>query len=83
MDNFLSAYDLADLLILGFRATGAVREVRLKKYPSEETKENDKYERGSYNYKCDRKVLAVKCKGNKSACLASNYDLVLNHWSTD
>jgi membrane-bound inhibitor of C-type lysozyme len=82
MDNFFSAYDLADLLTLGFRATDTVREVRLKKYPLEEMKESDKYVRRSYDYKCDRKVLAVKWKDNKSACLASNYD-VLNRWSSD
>jgi hypothetical protein len=78
MDNFLSAYDLADLRILGFRATGAVREVYLKKYPLEEMKGSDKYD-----YKCDTKVLTVKWKDNRNECLASNYDLDLNHWSND
>jgi hypothetical protein len=37
---------------LGFR-TGTVREVSLKKCPSEEMKVSDKYERGSHCHKCD------------------------------
>jgi hypothetical protein len=43
MYNFFTSHDLADMRTLGFRATGTVREVRLKKCPSEEMKESDKY----------------------------------------
>jgi hypothetical protein len=72
MDNFTS-HGLADLRTLGFRTTGTVREVHLR-CSSEEMKEIDEYERGSYDHKCDLKVLSVKWKDNKGVCLASNYD---------
>jgi hypothetical protein len=79
MDRFFTAYDLlADLRILGFRAAGTVREMRLKRCPLEEMNESDKYERGSYDYECDRKVLAVKWKDIKNACLTLNYEFALS-----
>jgi hypothetical protein len=55
VDNCFTPYDLAELRTLGFRVTGAVREVRRKKYALEEMKESDKHERGTYDYKCDEK----------------------------
>ncbi|KAG0410024.1 hypothetical protein HPB47_012866 [Ixodes persulcatus] len=77
MDNFFTSHSLLqELKHLGFRATGTVREARLKKCPLEDTKLLSKKDRGEFDLRCDGEVLAVKWNDNKCVCLATNYDTV-------
>ncbi|KAL1416974.1 hypothetical protein MTO96_027272 [Rhipicephalus appendiculatus] len=75
MDNFFTSHALLqELKERGFRATGTVREVRLKKCPLPDSKELASQSRGSFDFMCDGDVLAVKWNDNKCVCVATNYD---------
>lgn len=76
-DNFFTSYELlCQLKERGFRATGTVRENRLKKCPLVSSKDMAKEPRGTYDYRFDVKssVLAVRWKDNSIVTMASNYE---------
>ncbi|KAH7980826.1 hypothetical protein HPB49_019490 [Dermacentor silvarum] len=69
MDNFFTSHALLqELKERGFRATGTVREVRLKKCPLPDSKELASQARGSFDFMCDGDVLAVKWNDNRISC---------------
>ena len=73
MDNFFTSYDLlVQLKAKNFKATGTVRENRLKHCPLIETKMMKKKERGSYDYRSDGKIEVVKWNDNSVVTLCSN-----------
>lgn len=75
MDNFFTSHALLqELKERGFRATGTVREARLKKCPLQDSKELARQSRGTFDFLCDGDVLAVKWNDNKCVCVATNYD---------
>lgn len=89
-DNFFTSFDLlAKLRELGFRATGTVRDNRIKKCPIPSPKEMKKGPRGAYEYKYDKNgnILVVRWKDNSVVTMATNYDTVVplgsvKRWST-
>ena len=73
MDNFFTSYDLlSDLKTSKFRATGTVRENRLKKSKLKETATMKKTPRGSFDYCSDSVIEAVKWNDNSVVTIASN-----------
>lgn len=73
-DNFFTSYDLlAYLQDINMKASGTVRENRLKKCPLMSTSAMKKMERGVYDNKGDKKVSAVKWNDNQCVVVATNY----------
>ena len=73
-DNFFSSYGLITTLReKGIRATGTVRDNRLKKCPLPDNKTADKANRGEYWCKASDGVLAVKWKDNKAVTVVTNH----------
>ena len=78
-DNLFSSYDLfVPLNNKGIRATGTLRESRLRKCPIPPAKELKKQERGwlKYAYKETNKIFIAKWKDNSIVTLGTNYDTV-------
>ncbi|CAG5029382.1 unnamed protein product [Parnassius apollo] len=78
-DNFFSSIQLLiDLKSQGFRATGTVRENRIKKCPIMTKKEMKKKDRGFSDYCFDKNndVLYVKWHENNVVSLLTNFDSV-------
>ena len=63
---------------IGYRATGTMRENRIKNCPLKTTSLMKKEERGSYDYRFDTKneILIVKWLDNKCVIVGTNYDTV-------
>ena len=76
-DNFFTSYSLlSSLRAMNIKATGTVRENRLKGCPLTETKVMKKKERGFYESKCDGQVIAVKWNDNTCVSVATNFGSV-------
>ena len=78
-DNFFSNYDLfVALKNKGFRATGTLRENRLRTFPIPPAKELKYQERGwlKYDYKETNKIFIAKLKNSSIDTLGTNYDTV-------
>jgi len=76
-DNFFTSYDLlAHLTTLDIKATGTVRENRLKQCPLQDTKVMKKTPRGTHDSKSDGIVGVVKWHDNQCVSVATNYDSV-------
>lgn len=76
-DNFFTSYDLlVALRDISIKATGTVRENRLKKCPLLDTKLMKKKDRGVFDSKCNKSVMAVKWHDNQCVTIATNYDTV-------
>ena len=72
-DNFFTSYDLiAELKTLGYRATGTVRQNRIRGCPLKSDAEMKKSERGSYDYRSDGDVEIVRWNDNSVVTLCSN-----------
>ncbi|CAH2101108.1 unnamed protein product [Euphydryas editha] len=79
LDNFFTNYNLlVDLKREGYRATGTIRENRIKKCPLRSTKEMKKEDRASYDYRFDKQneILLVRWKDNSVCTIATNYDTI-------
>ncbi|KAK9700380.1 Transposase IS4 [Popillia japonica] len=78
-DNYFTSYELlTKVRQRGYKATGTVREQRLKKCPLQTQKEMAKLERSSYDYQFDQKheILAVRWKDNSICTMATNHDTI-------
>lgn len=76
-DNFFSSYILlSSLRDMNIKATGTVRENRLKSCPLTDSKQMKKKERGFYEAKCDRRLMAVKWNDNQCVTVATNFSTV-------
>ena len=76
-DNIFTSYDLlVHLKSLNIKATGTVRENRLKRCPLMDTKLMKKTPRETHDSKCDGIVGAVKWHVNQCVAVATNYDSV-------
>ena len=76
-DNYFSSYALmAALRQKGIRATGTVRDNRLKNCPLPESKTAEGASRGDYWYQSTNGVLAVKWKDNKAVTLVTNHSSI-------
>lgn len=74
-DNFFTSYDLlAYLQKENIKATGTVRENRLKKCPLIDNRAMRKTERGTFDTKSDGVVSVVKWHDNQCVTVATNYD---------
>lgn len=72
-DNFFTSYDLvAELKVLGYRATGTIRQNRMKGCQLKTDKEMKKLDRGSFDYKSDGDVEMVKWHDNSVVTFCSN-----------
>ena len=72
-DNFFMSYDLvAELKTLWYRATGTVRQNRIKGFPLKTGADMKKTERGSYDYRSDGDVEIVRWNDNSVITLCSN-----------
>ncbi|XP_068212129.1 piggyBac transposable element-derived protein 3-like [Palaemon carinicauda] len=72
-DSFFTSYDLiAELKTLGYRATGTVRQNRIKGCPLKTDTDMKKTERGSYDYRSDGDVEIVRWNDNSVVTLCSN-----------
>jgi len=75
-DNFFSSYILlSSLRDMNIKATGTVRENRLKSFPLTDSKQMKK-ERGFYEAKCDMRLMAVKWNDNQCVTVATNFSTV-------
>lgn len=75
-DNYFTSYDLLlQLRNLGIRATGTVRENRLK-LAKDSLKDISKQERGEFDYVSDENVVACRWLNCKVVCLSSNFESV-------
>ena len=76
-DNFFTSYDLlVHLRNSNIKATGTVRENRLRKCPLMDSKSMKKKDRGIHDAQSDSKVVAVKWYDNQCVTLASNFQEV-------
>ena len=78
-DNFFSSYDLfVALKNKGFRATGTIRENRLRKCPIPPAKKLKKQKRGwlIYAYEESNEIFIAKWKYKSIVSLGTNYDTV-------
>lgn len=78
-DNLFTSRGLLTILTeKNMRATGTVRENRLQQCPVKASKVMTKEERGSYDYRFDKKkeILVVKWNDNKVVSVMTNYDSV-------
>lgn len=78
-DNFFTSYQLLnDLRLLGFRATGTIRDNRTKKCPVTPMKDMKKLPRASYDHQFDTKneITIVRWKDNNIVTMRSNFDEV-------
>jgi hypothetical protein len=76
-DNFFTSYNLlVSLREQQIKATGTVRENRLRNCPLVDTEAMKREERGVFDVKCDKQVMAVKWHDNQCVTVASNYDSV-------
>ena len=72
-DNFFTSYDLvAKLKTLGYRATGTIRQNRMKGCPLKTDAAMKKTERGSYDYRSDGDIEIVRWNDNSVVTLCSN-----------
>lgn len=79
MDNFFTSQSfLQELKHRGFRATGTVREEKLKKCPLENAKFLSRKECGELDMCCDEEICAAcrEINDNGCVCVATNYDSV-------
>ncbi|KAH9363196.1 hypothetical protein HPB48_017557 [Haemaphysalis longicornis] len=89
-DNFFNGIDLlATLRMKGFRATGTIRENRLKNAPLPAKKEMEKQDRGYFAscFDTQTEVLLVKWRDSSVVTMATNYDSVepigaVSRWSS-
>lgn len=89
-DNFFTGIDLlATLRMKGFRATGTIRENRLKNAPLPAKKEMEKRDRGYFAscFDTQNEVLLVKWRDSSVVTMATNYDSVqpigaVSRWSS-
>ena len=73
MDNFFTSYDLLrDLKEANFRATGTVRENRLKNSKLFDVNIMKKTPRGTYDFCSDKVIEAVRWNDNSVVTIASN-----------
>ena len=78
-DNFFTSYQLLhDLKLLGYRATGTIRDNRTKKCPLIPVKAMKKLPRAEYDYRFDKsnEITIVRWKDNNIVTIASNFDHV-------
>jgi hypothetical protein len=76
-DSFFTSYSLlSSLKDMNMKATGTVRENRLKKCPLTDSKLMKKTERGFFEAKCDRRLVAVKWLDNQCVTVATNFSTV-------
>ena len=76
-DNFFTSYELlVALKEANIKATGTVRENRLKNSQLMLDKAMKKTERGTFDIKCDKNVMAVKWHDNKCVTVATNHSTV-------
>ena len=78
-DNFFTSHSLlVQLREKGFRAIGTVRDARTASCSLKPTKEINKMERGTHDYRFDfeNEIFLVRWKDNKSVALASNFDRI-------
>ncbi|CAG4955700.1 unnamed protein product [Parnassius apollo] len=78
-DNFFTNYQLLhDLRLLGYRATGTIRENRTKSCPVADVKTMKKKPRADYDYRFDTKneITIVRWKDNNVVTMGSNFDAV-------
>lgn len=72
-DNFFTSYDLvAKLKTLGYRATGTIRQNRMRGCPLKTDVTMKKTERGSYDYRSDGDIEIVRWNDNSVVTLCSN-----------
>ena len=75
-DNLFTGYDLlVHLIYFGYRATGTMRENRIKNCPLKSASLMKKEERRLYDYRFDTKneILIVKWSDNKCVIVSTNY----------
>ena len=90
-DNFFSSYNLlVALKSKEFRATGTLRENRLRKCPIPPAKKLKKQERGwlKYAYEETNEIFIAKWKNSSIVTLGTNYDIMdpldsVKRWSKD
>ena len=78
-DNFFTSYPLlAHLKIFDFRASGNIKDNRLRKGPLTDKKTMNKQKRGTHSYSFDtnEKTLIVKWLDNTVVNVGKNYDAV-------
>lgn len=76
-DNFFTNYQLLhDLRLLGYRATGTMRENRTKKCPLTSVKDMKKQLRADFDYRFDTKneILIVRWMDNNVVTIGTNFD---------
>ena len=72
-DNFFTSVPLLEELADdGFKATGTVRDGRTSKCPLKDQKELKKQDRGSYDYRCNGRVVVCRWKDSSVVTCASN-----------
>lgn len=89
-DNYFTSYDLLKTLReRGFRATGTVRDNRIKKCPLPTANAMKKKERGVFDHMYDETscLLFVRWKDNNIVTMATNYDTMeplskVKRWSS-
>lgn len=90
-DNYFTSHDLMKTLRQsGYRATGTVRDNRIKKCPLPDQKQMKKENRGHYSFKYDKEnsLLLVRWKDNSIVTMMTNYDSVqplakVKRWSKE
>ncbi|XP_043191510.1 piggyBac transposable element-derived protein 3-like [Amphibalanus amphitrite] len=88
-DNYFSSYALMIALRQrGIRATGTVRDNRLKKCPLPDNKTAEKAPRGQHWYQSTNGVLAVKWRDNRAVTVVTNHSDIsplkdVQRWSGD
>lgn len=76
-DNFFTSYNLlCSLGNMNIKATGTIRENRLKGCCLVDNKVMKKKERGFFDVKCDKHVMAVKWHDNQCVTVATNFSAV-------
>lgn len=78
-DNYFTTYPLMVYLKRkNIKATGTVRENRMKKCPVMESKQMRKMARGTFDYRFDKtnEILCVKWYDNSVCSMLSNYDTI-------
>lgn len=90
-DNYFTTLELMKLLkVKKIRATGTIRENRIKKCPVEDNKSMKKAKRGYFDHRFDKnnQILIVKWVDNSICTMASNFDSIeplskVRRWSKD
>lgn len=90
-DNYFSTFDLlVTLKEKGIKATGTIRENRLRKCPLPTNKDFGKKQRGVYDWRFDtqNEIVCVRWKDNSVCTMISNYDSIqpikkIKRWSKE